>query len=113
VNYESKTSRQTGVARLLCVLLVHILKTGVERFLCGLLQHILKHILVKLIFKTFTLENSKKKGPNIFPRPGIRSLCRGSAHLANTLFSVRNKLPASFASVWYGHNHLADYNIMT
>ena len=64
-------------------------------------------------FKTFTLENSKKKGPNIFPRPGIRSLCRESAHLAKTVFSVRNKLPASFASVWYGHNHLADYNTMT
>jgi hypothetical protein len=63
VNYESKTRRQTGVARLLCGLLVHILKTGVERFLCGLLQHILKNIFVKLIFKTFTLENSKQKGP--------------------------------------------------
>jgi hypothetical protein len=34
--------RQTGVARFLCVLLVHILKTGGERFLCGLLKHILK-----------------------------------------------------------------------
>jgi hypothetical protein len=32
------------------------------------------NILVKLIFKTFTLENSKKKDPNISPRPGIRSL---------------------------------------
>jgi hypothetical protein len=53
---------------------VHILKTGIERFLCGLLQHILKNIFVKLLFKTFTLENSKKKGSNIFPRPGIRSL---------------------------------------
>ena len=26
-----------------------------------------KHIFVKLIFKTFTLENSKKNGPNILP----------------------------------------------
>ena len=26
-------------------------------------------IFVKLIFKTFTLENSKKKGPNILPDP--------------------------------------------
>jgi hypothetical protein len=49
-----------------CGLLVHILKTGVERFLsCGLLRHILENIFVKLIFKTFTLENSKKKGTNI------------------------------------------------
>ena len=53
----------------------YILKTGVARFLCGLLKHILKNIFVKLIFKTSTLENSKKKGPNILPRPGIRSLC--------------------------------------
>ena len=75
MNYESKTRRQTAVARLLCGLLVHILKTGVERFVCSLLQLILNNIFVKLIFKTFTLENSKKKGPNIFPRPGIRSLC--------------------------------------
>jgi hypothetical protein len=68
------TRRQTGVARLLCGLLVHILKTGVERFLCGLLQHILKHIFVKLIFKTFTLENSKKKGPNIYDTLRYHSL---------------------------------------
>jgi hypothetical protein len=37
MNCESKTRRQTGVARLLSGLLVHILKTVVERFLCGLL----------------------------------------------------------------------------
>jgi hypothetical protein len=54
---------------------VHILKTGVERFLsCGLLQHILENIFVKLIFKTFTLENSKKKGPNILPRSAANML---------------------------------------
>jgi len=34
----------------------------------------IKIIFVKLIFKTFTLEISKKKGPNILPRPGIRNL---------------------------------------
>jgi hypothetical protein len=94
VNCESKTRRQTGVARLLCGLLVHILKTGVERFLCGLLQHILKNIFVKSIFKTFSLENSKKKGPNILPRPRIRNLCllfrRESAHLA------KNKSPVTY-----------------
>ena len=67
---ESKICRQTGVARFLCGLLVHILKTGVERFLCGLMKHVLKNIFVKLIYKTFTLENSNKKGPNILPRPG-------------------------------------------
>jgi hypothetical protein len=38
----SKMRRQTGIARFLCALLVHILKTGGERFLCGLLKHILK-----------------------------------------------------------------------
>jgi hypothetical protein len=34
----------------------------------------IKTVLVKLIFKTFTIENSKKKGQNILPRPGIHSL---------------------------------------
>jgi len=28
-----------------------------------------------IVFKTFNLENSKKKGPNILLRPRIRSLC--------------------------------------
>jgi hypothetical protein len=57
------------------------------------MKHI-KTIFVQLIFKTFTLENSKKKDPNILPRPGIRSLCLlfWSDHLAKTVFSVRNKL---------------------
>jgi hypothetical protein len=41
----------------------------------------IKTILVKLIFKTFTLENSKKKGQNILPRPGIRSLLFRLVHI--------------------------------
>jgi len=59
----------------------------------------IKTIFVKLIFKTFILENSKEKGPNILHRHGIRSLCLlfRSAHLAKTVFSVRNNLPATSA----------------
>jgi hypothetical protein len=45
--YDTLARRQTGIARLVCGLLVHILKTGIERFLCGLLQHILKNVFVK------------------------------------------------------------------
>jgi hypothetical protein len=41
----------------------------------------IKTILVKLIFKTFTLENSKKKGQNILPRPGIHRLLFRLAHI--------------------------------
>ena len=81
---KSKIRRQTGVARFLCGLLVHILKTDGERFLCGLLsKHILKIFSSNKFFKTFTLENSKKKGSDILPRPGIRSLCLlfRSAHI--------------------------------
>jgi len=48
------------------------------------------NMFVKLIFKAFTLENSKKKGPNILPR---HCLFFQSAHLAKTVFSVPNKLP--------------------
>ena len=53
----------------------------------------------RLIFNTFPLENSKKKGLNILPRPGIRSLCPlfRYAHLAKTVFSVQPKLPAMSA----------------
>jgi hypothetical protein len=103
VQCESKIRHQTGVARFLCGLLVHILKTGVERFLCGLMKHIYIYqntgMFVKLIFKTFTLENSKKKGTNILPRFGIRSLCLlfWLDHLAETVFSFRNKLPDTSA----------------
>jgi hypothetical protein len=35
VHCESEIRRQTGIARFLCGLPMHILKTGVERFLCG------------------------------------------------------------------------------
>ena len=51
----------------------------------------IKNIFVKLIFKTFVLENSKEKGSNILLRPGICSLCLllRSAHLAKTFFSVQ------------------------
>ena len=54
---------------------------------------------VKLIFKIFTLEISKKKVPNILPRPVKHNLCLlfRSAHLAKTFFSVRDKLPATSA----------------
>jgi hypothetical protein len=50
----------------------------------------IKNIFVKLIFKIFTLENSKKKGHNILPKPGIRSLCLllRSDHLVKTVFSA-------------------------
>ena len=48
-------------------------------------------MFVKLTFKAFTLENSKKKVPNILPR---HCLLFQSAHLAKTVFSVPNKLPA-------------------
>jgi hypothetical protein len=41
----------------------------------------IKTILVKLIFKTFTIENSKKKGQNILPRPGIHSLLFRLVHI--------------------------------
>ena len=41
----------------------------------------IKTNLVKLIFKTFTIENSKKKGQNILPRPGIHSLFFRLAHI--------------------------------
>ena len=41
----------------------------------------IKTILVKLIFKIFTLENSKKKGQNILPRPRIHSLLFRLAHI--------------------------------
>ena len=58
----------------------------------------IKNMFVKLIFKLFTLENSKKKCPNTLPRPGIRSVCLfRSAHLANTVFPVRNKLSVTSA----------------
>jgi hypothetical protein len=58
----------------------------------------IKNMFVKLIFKSFTLENSKKKGPNTLPRPGIRSVCLfRSAHLVNTVFPVRNKLSVTSA----------------
>jgi hypothetical protein len=59
----------------------------------------IKNILVKLIFKTFTLENSKKKGLHILPRPGICNFCLlfRSTHLTKTVFSVHNKLPATLA----------------
>ena len=59
----------------------------------------IKNIFVKLIFKIFTLENSKKKGHNILLKPGIRSLCLllRSDHLVKTVFSVWNKLPATSA----------------
>ena len=99
VHCESKIRRQIGVARFCCGLPMHILKTGAERLLCGLLKHILKLFFVKLIFKTFTLEISKKKGLNILPRPGIRSICLlfRSAHLNKTVFSFRNKLPTTSA----------------
>jgi hypothetical protein len=55
--------------------------------------------LVKLIFKTFTLENSKKKGLHILPIPGICNFCLlfHSTHLTKTVFSVHNKLPATLA----------------
>jgi len=45
----------------------------------------------------FTLENSKKKDPNILSRPGIRrlGLLFRLAHLTKTAFSVRNKSPAT------------------
>ena len=54
---------------------------------------------VKLIFKIFTLEISKKKVPNILPRPVKHNLCLlfRSTHLAKTFFSVRDKLPATSA----------------
>jgi hypothetical protein len=47
----------------------------------------IKNIFFKLIFKTFTLENSKKKGQNILPRPGIHSFCLlfRSVHLAEKI----------------------------
>jgi hypothetical protein len=61
VNYESKTRRQTGVARLLCGLLVHILKTAVERFLCGLLQHILKKYFRQIDFQDIYFREFKEK----------------------------------------------------
>jgi len=45
----------------------------------------IKNIFVKLIFKTFTLENSNKKGPNILPRPGYVAFayCIGSVRPDN------------------------------
>jgi len=49
----------------------------------------IKTILVKLIFKTFTLENSKKKGQNILPRPGIHSLLFGwLIYIQESFFSM-------------------------
>lgn len=47
------------------------------------------NMFVKLIIKAFTLENEKKKGPNILQRH-----CQlfQSAHLAKTVVSVPNKL---------------------
>jgi hypothetical protein len=59
----------------------------------------IKNIFFQLIFKTFTLENSKKKGQNILPRPGRHSFCLlfRSVHLAKRVFSVQNKLPATSA----------------
>jgi hypothetical protein len=51
----------------------------------------IKNFLVKLIFKTFTLENSKKKGLHILPRPGICNFCAivpfGSSY-QDSLFST-------------------------
>ena len=41
----------------------------------------IKTILVKLIFKTFTIQNSKKKGQNILARPGIHSLLFRVVHI--------------------------------
>ena len=48
----------------------------------------------------FTLENSKRKGPNINSLDpeylaGLRSLLYRPAHLPKKAFSVRNKLPAT------------------
>jgi hypothetical protein len=60
----------------------------------------IKNIFVKLIFKIFTLENSKKKGLNILLRPGKRSLLSivlVSSYIVKTVFSVRYKLPATSA----------------
>ena len=51
-------------------------------------------MFVKLIFKAFTLENSKEKVPDILQR---HCLLFQSAHLAKTVFSVPNKLPAILA----------------
>ena len=65
---ESKIRSQIGVARLCCGLLIHILK------LKWFIEAYVKIIFVKLIFKIFTLEISKKKGPYIFPRQGIQPL---------------------------------------
>jgi hypothetical protein len=42
VHCESKIRRQTGAARFLCSLLMHISETGIGRLLCGLLMHILE-----------------------------------------------------------------------
>jgi hypothetical protein len=61
VNYESNTRRQTGVARSLCGLLVHILKTAVENFLCGLLQHILKKYFRQIDFQDIYFREFKEK----------------------------------------------------
>jgi hypothetical protein len=57
------------------------------------------HIINICSSQTFTLENSKKKGPNILLRPRIHSLCLlfRSTLLAKTVFPVRNKLPATSA----------------
>jgi hypothetical protein len=54
----------------------------------------INNIFVKLILKIFALENSKRKGPNTLPRTGILSLDPffRSAHLAKTVFSVRNNI---------------------
>ena len=66
----------------------------------------IKIIFVKLIFKIFALEITKKKGPNILPRPGIHSLylLSWSTYLAKTVFSNRNKLPIYIDSVKKKHN---------
>jgi hypothetical protein len=61
MNCESKTRRQTGVARLLSSLLVYILKTVVERVLCGLLQYMFKKYFRQIDFQDIYFKEFKEK----------------------------------------------------
>jgi hypothetical protein len=61
MNCESKTRRQTGVARLLSGLLVYILKTVVERVLCGLMQYMFKKYFRQIDFQDIYFKEFKEK----------------------------------------------------
>jgi hypothetical protein len=75
---ESKIRRQTGVSRFLLWFTDASIKNWCWKILIRITEAYIKNMFIKLIFKTFTLDNKRKQ---------VRIL----AHLVKTVFSVRYK----------------------